>query len=154
MKSEKKLQSVKQSEMNRVYSEDVIRFAHLISKHHSVAASPYWQQGDQARPFPIESHFKVSNLLLSRTQPVCQIPVISLFYLKTQIFQAHPAPPPFMIRHGAVPMFNLPPGMVPPQQKVFTPNSRPTMFQPNMVGGQMAATTGSPGRGRPPGSGN
>uniref|UniRef100_A0A914ID23 Mediator of RNA polymerase II transcription subunit 4 n=1 Tax=Globodera rostochiensis TaxID=31243 RepID=A0A914ID23_GLORO len=67
--AEKKLKSVKQSEMNRVFSEDVIRFAHQISKNHSVASSVYWQQGDPSRPYPTEANFALSNLLLSRTQP-------------------------------------------------------------------------------------
>jgi hypothetical protein len=64
--AEKKLKSVRQSEMNRVSSEDAVRFAQMISKSHSVASSPFWQPGDPQRPFPTEADFARSSLVLNR----------------------------------------------------------------------------------------
>lgn len=125
--AEKKLKSVKQSEMNRVFSEDIVRYAHLISKNHSVASSVYWQQGDPSRPYPTEANFSVSNLLLSRTQ-------------QGQM-------------NTSTALFNIP-GM--PQQKTFTPNARAVtsanVFLNALGGTSTAGSSGSP-RGRPPGSG-
>nr|CAD2190132.1 unnamed protein product [Meloidogyne enterolobii] len=126
--AEKKLKSVKQSEMNRVFSEDIVRYAHLISKNHSVASSVYWQQGDPSRPYPTEANFRVSNLLLSRTQQINQM-------------------------NTSTALFNIP-GM--PRQKTFTPNARTVssanVFLNALGGTTTAGSSGSP-RGRPPGSG-
>ncbi|KAL3086593.1 hypothetical protein niasHT_037719 [Heterodera trifolii] len=125
--AEKKLKSVKQSEMNRVFSEEVIRFAHQISKNHSVASSVYWQQGDPSRPYPTEANFAVSNLLLSRTQP------------NVPLSFAAQAAPGGMLKS----VFNVP-GM---PQKAFSPSPRSAMFASNL-----GASSASP-RGRPSGSG-
>ncbi|KAI3411899.1 hypothetical protein GPALN_001959 [Globodera pallida] len=127
--AEKKLKSVKQSEMNRVFSEDVIRFAHQISKNHSVASSVYWQQGDPSRPYPTEANFALSNLLLSRTQP--NVPLT---------FASQTASGGMLKS-----VFNVP-GM---PQKAFSPSPRLAMFGANMG----ASTSSASPRGRPSGTG-
>ncbi|GMS84190.1 hypothetical protein PENTCL1PPCAC_6365 [Pristionchus entomophagus] len=58
----KKLKNMAESEANPVYSEDVIKFAHQISKSYSVAAPQFWQQGDPSRPFPTEHELRQSSI--------------------------------------------------------------------------------------------
>ncbi|GMT14478.1 hypothetical protein PFISCL1PPCAC_5775, partial [Pristionchus fissidentatus] len=63
----KKLKNIADSESNPVYSEEVIKFAHQISKSYSVAAPPFWQQGDASRPFPTEHELRQSSIATAKT---------------------------------------------------------------------------------------
>ncbi|KAI6174630.1 Mediator of RNA polymerase II transcription subunit 4 [Aphelenchoides bicaudatus] len=67
--AEKKLEVFQQAQENKVNSEEVIRFAHMISRNYSVAAPFTWTQGDPSRPFPTEADFAVSNLMNYRNFP-------------------------------------------------------------------------------------
>ncbi|KAI1705358.1 vitamin-D-receptor interacting mediator subunit 4 domain-containing protein [Ditylenchus destructor] len=146
--AEKKLKSIRESETNRAFSEDVIRLAHQISKSHSVASSLFWQQGDPGRPFPIESDFAQSALQLSRTVPQPQHP----FNRQSSTGAIG------LTRSGSStglgghlrgsPMMNpaMNPGFGPVPGGKYTPSPRQGIF------GQAGPISGSP-RGRPPGSG-
>ncbi|GMR36408.1 hypothetical protein PMAYCL1PPCAC_06603, partial [Pristionchus mayeri] len=63
----KKLKNIAESEANPVYSEDVIKFSHQISKSYSVAAPQYWQMGDPSRPFPTEHELRQSSIASAKT---------------------------------------------------------------------------------------
>uniref|UniRef100_A0A8R1DKF1 Mediator of RNA polymerase II transcription subunit 4 n=2 Tax=Caenorhabditis japonica TaxID=281687 RepID=A0A8R1DKF1_CAEJA len=59
---------MKEAELRPVNSEQLIKLAHLISKHNSVAAPLTWQIGDPSRPFPQEHEFRSGHLLNPKIQ--------------------------------------------------------------------------------------
>ncbi|KAI6238535.1 Ribosomal RNA small subunit methyltransferase nep-1 [Aphelenchoides fujianensis] len=55
--AQRKLKALRTAQEKRVNSEQVVRYAHTISRSYSVAAPFTWVQGDPSRPFPIELDF-------------------------------------------------------------------------------------------------
>ena len=60
----KKLNRVAEADEHPVYSEDIIKYAHQISKNYSVASPNTWQIGDPSRPFPTEAELRFLILSL------------------------------------------------------------------------------------------
>ncbi|CAI4231732.1 unnamed protein product [Auanema sp. JU1783] len=128
----KKLHSVRTAEAHPIDSEEVIRFAHQISKSYSVAAPLFWQQGDPSRPFPTEPEFRNSQLAAPRT--VQQAHPISM--LRQQSASQIRTPPIALGRgSGSSPMTNL-------NQQKWSGNGSPRF-------GYQQTTSSPRGRGTP-----
>jgi len=59
-----KLKSIAQSESQKVNSEQLVRFAHRISRTNAVAAPHTWQQGDDQRPYPTQDELRKGALAM------------------------------------------------------------------------------------------
>uniref|UniRef100_A0A914DDA6 Mediator of RNA polymerase II transcription subunit 4 n=1 Tax=Acrobeloides nanus TaxID=290746 RepID=A0A914DDA6_9BILA len=143
----KKLKSVHQSEKHRVNSEEIIRFAHQISKSNSVAAPLSWQQGDPSRPFPTEIDFRMSALSNSRVQaPAATTPALSLLRQQSTSGSLNRSTSAAMLRGGVSP---LPTGpysnpLQPPSARAWSPSPRAvfTTTSPSPRGRQPSSSSG------------
>ncbi|XP_005106166.1 mediator of RNA polymerase II transcription subunit 4 [Aplysia californica] len=59
-----KLAAVRQAKVNKVPSEDLIKYAHRISASNAVAAPPTWGPGDPRRPYPTDLEMRHSFIAM------------------------------------------------------------------------------------------
>ncbi|KAI6226275.1 Mediator of RNA polymerase II transcription subunit 4 [Aphelenchoides fujianensis] len=164
----RKLKALRTAQEKRVNSEQVVRYAHTISRSYSVAAPFTWVQGDPSRPFPIELDFANSQLL-NKGHAVGVAPSAMEMIrgagsaLSTAPTPRGPAsaagtPSVGMGQVRASPLTQFQHNQQQQQQRNWSPNPRSGVYgggfqQQQQAQGSPAPTRGG-GRGRPRGSSN
>ncbi|KAI6193076.1 Mediator of RNA polymerase II transcription subunit 4 [Aphelenchoides besseyi] len=139
--AQRKMKAINTAQANKVNSEQVVRYANLISRSYSVAAPFTWVQGDPSRPFPTEMDF-ASGIVPSAMDMIRNV---------------NSAPTPKGPQSSATTP-NVMPGQVRAsplaqlqQQRNWTPAPRSNVYGSPQ---QQSPNQGRTGRGRPRGSSN